>query len=140
MNPFRSFRDYEEFIYSLQRHFPSVKSSTLVVIRRGKRVAIVRGELTFAQGYRIVIQERVSCDDNVLIESYGYELWQRSEKMAWYDSQPHPDEPSLTSTYPHHKHLSPDIKHHRIPAPLMSFTCSNLPTLIQEIEEFIRTV
>ncbi len=36
---------------------------------------------------------------------------------------------------PHHKHTPPDIKHHRIPAPNMSFTQPNLPALIQEIDE-----
>jgi hypothetical protein len=28
-------------------------------------------------------------------------------------------------TLPHHKHILPDIKHHRIPAPDMSFTHPN---------------
>ena len=37
-------------------------------------------------------------------------------------------------THPHHKHLPPDIKHHRIPAPGLSFTAPNLSFLIEEIE------
>ncbi len=32
------------------------------------------------------------------------------------------------------KHIPPDIKHHRIPAPELSFTQPNLPFLIREIE------
>lgn len=40
---------------------------------------------------------------------------------------------SLASTHPHHKHIPPDIKHHRIPAPNLSFTIPNLPFLIEEI-------
>ncbi len=55
MNPFQSFREYEELVYTLQRHFSSIKSSNLVVIRRGNRVAMVQGELMFAHGYRIVV-------------------------------------------------------------------------------------
>lgn len=39
--------------------------------------------------------------------------------------------------HPHHKHIDPDIKHHRIPAPNMSFTQPNLAALIQEIEKLI---
>ncbi len=39
------------------------------------------------------------------------------------------------STHPHHKHVPPDIKHNRIPAPGLSFTQINLPFLIREIEE-----
>jgi len=40
---------------------------------------------------------------------------------------------TLASTHPHHKHIPPDLKHHRIPAAGLSFTQPNLPFLIQEI-------
>jgi hypothetical protein len=138
VNPFQSLHDYEEFIYTLQQSFPAIKSSSLVVIQRGKRVAILQGELIFADGYRLGIRERLSYDDAVVIEDYGYELWHNIEKIAWYDSQPHPDDPTLASTHPHHKHVPPNIKRNRIPAPQMSFTQPNLPILIQEIENLIQ--
>jgi hypothetical protein len=35
---------------------------------------------------------------------------------------------------PEYEHIPPDIKHHRIPAPGLSFTRPNLPRLIAEIE------
>lgn len=138
MNPFQSLRDYEEFVYTLQQSFPTIQSSGLVVIRRGKRVATLQGELTFAYSYRIVIKERLSYDNTMMIEEYGYEFWHGTEKIAWYDSQPHPDDPTLASTHPHHKHIPPNIKRNRIPAPQMSFTQPNLPLLIQEIEDFVK--
>jgi hypothetical protein len=50
---------------------------------------------------------------------------------------PHPDIPDLQITHPHHKHIPPDIKHHRIPAAGLSFTEPNLPPLIAEIEATI---
>jgi hypothetical protein len=137
VSPFQSLRDYEEVVYTLQQSFPAIKSSSLVVIQRGKRVAILQGELIFAYGYRLVIRERLFYDDLVMIEDYGYELWYGSEKIAWYDSQPHPDDPTLASTHPHHKHIPPDIKHNRIPAPNISFTHPNLPVLIREVEDLI---
>ena len=140
MNPFQSLRDYEEFVYTLQQNFPVIRSSNLVVIRRGKRVAMLQGELTFAHGYRVTVRERLSCDaSTVVIESYGYELWHNAEKIAWYDSQSHPHDPILASTHPHHKHVPPNIKHNRISAPQMSFSRPNLPLLIQEIEDLIKT-
>ena len=109
-----------------------------MVIPRGKRVAVVQGELTFANGYRITLKERLSLDaDLVVIESYGYELWRNADKIAWYDTQPHPDAPLLQSTHPHHKHMLPDIKHRRVPAPEMSFTQPNLPALIREVEALV---
>ena len=46
----------------------------------------------------------------------------------------HPHIPELASTNPHHKHVPPDIKHNRIPAPGISFEEPNLLFLIQEIE------
>ncbi len=140
MNPFQSLREYEEFVYTLRERFPAIERSTLVVIPRGKRVAVVQGELAFAKGYRITIKERLSLDaDLVVIESYGYELWHNADKIAWYDTQPHPDDPDLQSTHPHHKHVLPDIKHNRAPAPEMSFTQPNLAALIQEMETLVRS-
>jgi hypothetical protein len=95
---------------------------------------MLQGELTFADGYRLSVRERLSFDDGtVAIESYGYEIWHNAEKTAWYDSQSHPDAPELASTHPHHKHIPPDIKHHRISAPKMSFVQPNIPALIDEI-------
>jgi hypothetical protein len=38
---------------------------------------------------------------------------------------------------PHHKHIPPDIKNHRLPAPELSFTRPNLPFLIREIEQML---
>jgi hypothetical protein len=73
----------------------------------------------------------------IAVDWYRYEVWQADDKLYWYDSQPHPNEPELQSTHPHHKHVPPDIKHHRISAPKMSFTRPNLPALIQEIEALI---
>jgi len=86
-------------------------------------------------GYRLVVYERLTWDAGPLvIEGYGYEVWRGSEKLYWYDSQPHPMDPTLASTDPHHKHIPPDIKHHRVPAPGLNFTSPNLPFLIREIE------
>ena len=138
MNPFQSLRDYEEFVYTLKQRFPSVQRSTLTVVQRGKRTATVQGEITFAQGYRITLKERLSFDEGpVVIEDYGYELWHYADKVAWYDAQSHPNDPTLVSTYPHRKHVLPDLKHHRVSASDTSFTQPNLPALIREIEELL---
>jgi hypothetical protein len=71
-----------------------------------------------------------------------YETWRR--RKAAYDQQvktkgvddfPHPDDPSLASTFPHHKHQPPDIRHHRVPAPELSFSTPNLPFLLRTLAE-----
>jgi hypothetical protein len=136
MTPFQSLREYERFIYTLQQRFPSILRSTLVVAQHGRLFAELTGEITFAGGYRLVVYERLSWDDGPLaLEGYSYEVWHGADKLYWYDSQPHPNDPDLASTDPHHKHISPNIKHHRIPAPGLSFSPPNMPFLIEEIEQ-----
>ena len=106
--------------------------------RRGISLARVSGELQFNLGLRLVIRERILYHRlPAVIDEYGYEVWHGDKKLFWYDSQPHPDDTSLQSTYPHHKHVQPNIKRHRIPAPKMSFSNPNLPELIKEIESLI---
>ena len=137
-NPLRTPEDYELFLYTLTEQFPAVRRSTITFVRRGASLARVAGELYFNNGIRLVVRERLVYNRlPVIIDSYGYEVWQGEENLYWYDSQPHPGESSLQSTHPHHKHLPPDIKHNRIPAPEMSFTQPNLPALIQEISSLL---
>ncbi len=115
MTPFQSLRDYEEYVYTLQQQFPSI-----------------------TQGYRITVKERLSFDTGTVeIEFYGYELWHGADKIAWYDAQPHPNDPTLASTHPHHKHTHPNIKRNRSPALNMSFTQPNLPALVHDVEELL---
>ncbi len=56
------------------------------------------------------------------------------QTLYWYNSWPHPNDPSLASTHPHHKHVHPNIKSNRIPASSLSFSSLNLPFIIEEIE------
>lgn len=129
MNPFQSLGEYETFVYTLSQQFPSVLRSTLTLIRRGRLFAELTGELSFAGGHRLVVYERLTWDTGPLVvEGYSYEVWYDGEKLYWYDSQPHPADPTLASTDPHHKHVPPDIKHHHIPAPDLSFATPNPPS------------
>ncbi len=140
-NPLRTAEDYELFLYMLNEQFPSVRRSTVTFIRRGAALARVAGELDFDHDIRLVVRERLVYHRlPAVIDWYGYEVWRGSEKLYWYDSQPHPNDPILQSTYPHHKHIPPDIKHHRIPAPKMRFSQPNLPALIHEIETLIASI
>ena len=138
-DPLRTPEDYELFLYTLTEQFPSICRSTVTFVRLGASLARVAGELYFDQEIRLVIRERILYHRlPIIIDWYGYEVWQGEQKMYWYDSQPHPDDPALQSTYPHHKHVPPNIKHNRIPASEMSFRQANLPVLVREIETFIQ--
>lgn len=112
--------------------------STLTVIRQASDVATVEGDLFFHNGLRLHVLEVVRFDlAPPRIARYGYKVWRGNEKLYWYDSQPHPNDPALAVTHPHHKHVPPDIKHHRVPAPELSFTQPNLPLLIKEVERLL---
>lgn len=131
-----SVEEYEKFLYSLQSTFPSIKVSTLVLKRQWQTVAILEGEILFAPDIRHFARERIDFARGRIL-GYTYDVWKGTEKIYWYDSQDHPNDPALLGTRPHHKHVPPNIKHHRIPAPHLSFTTPNLPFLIQEIVENI---
>ncbi len=139
--PFRTVEDYELFLYTLKDQFPSIRRSTVTLVRRGTTLARVVGELYFDHDVRLVIRERlIYTRAPLLLDGYGYEVWRADAKLYWYDSQPHPHEPALQATHPHHKHVPPAIKEHRISAPGMSFQQPNLPILISEIEHLLQEI
>ncbi|HBB87371.1 MAG TPA: hypothetical protein DC047_07125 [Blastocatellia bacterium] len=132
-NPLKSLSDYSRFVGELLGQ-PNVQSSTVAVWSDSPYTSVAEGEVFFTNGLRLRMREEIDLDAG-LITSYGYEIYLGDERLYWYDDFPHPNDPKLASTMPHHKHIPPDIKHHRTPAPNMSFTYPNLPALIQEIEE-----
>ena len=128
-----SIADYEAFIYGLPGEFACIQMSTLVVVQAGPLTASVKGEIHFGSGLVLRVLEVIHARRR-RIERYGYELWKGNVELWWYDSWPHPERPELAGSHPHHKHVPPDIKHHRVPAPGLSFQAPNLPFLIREVE------
>jgi hypothetical protein len=124
---------YERFVYGLPETFPSIRRSTLVVIRRGPTIAELKGEIEFDRGIVLGVWEDLNFARRV-IQAYSYWVEQEGKRLYWYDPQPHPDDSSLASTFPHHKHVPPDIKRHRAPATGLTFDQPNLSLLIQQIE------
>jgi len=131
--PIPNFQTYGALIYTLQERYPSIQHSTLVLASIGPTLAKLEGQVTFTGNVMLDVWELVDFAAG-RIRSYSYEIYQVGEKIAWYDPFEHPHIPALASTHPHHKHILPDIKHHRVPAPGISFEHPNLPILIQEIE------
>ncbi len=84
--------------------------------RLGRSLGEVKGEIEFNNNITLKVRERIDFTDDT-IESYSYEVLKGSDTLYWYDPQPHPNDKSLSSTFPHHKHIPPGIKHNRIPAP-----------------------
>jgi hypothetical protein len=137
-DPFRTPEDYELFIYSLPERFTSIRQCTLTFVRLGASLGRVAGNLEFDRGLRLAVRERVLFARlPLVIDWYGYEVWKNETKLFWYDPQPHPNEAALQASHPHHKHIHPNIKNNRIPAPQMSFHSPNLLVLIEEIEDLL---
>lgn len=130
------FQSYGELIYSLPERYAAIRRSTLVLATIGPTLAQLEGQLTFGEDVILDIWELVDFDRQRIIK-YSYEVYRAGEKIRWYDPFEHPDIPTLADTYPHHKHLPPDIKHHRVPAPGIDFERPKLPHLIEEIERDI---
>jgi len=131
-----SLDSYEELIYQIPDFSPHILFSTLVLQRRGKLAGLLKGEIVLANNITLTVFENINflVPEVGFIIDYGYEVKVGEVTQYWYDSQPHPNDLTLQSTHPHHKHIHPDIKHHRIPASDLSFNEPNLPFLIREME------
>lgn len=135
-SPLRSLGEYSRFVAEgLDR--PAIQRSTVAVWSDGPHTGTAEGEVFFSNGFRLRLREELDFDAG-LITSYGYEVYQGEERLYWYDDFPHPHDPALAATHPHHKHIPPEIKRHRVPAPEMRFVRPNLQVLIQEIEGLIK--
>ena len=136
-SPLNSLTDYSRFVADLL-HRLTVERSTVVVWSDSPYTGVAEGEVFFSNGIRLRLREELDFYAG-LITSYGYEVYRGSERLYWYDDFPHPNDPNLASTFPHQKHVQPDIRHNRISAEEISFNRPNLPILIREIEEFSNT-
>jgi len=138
-SPLSSLKTYSQYIAEMVDR-PSIHNSTLAVWSMSPYTGVAEGEILFRHGFRLRIREELDFADG-LITAYGYEVYHGNERLYWYDDFPHPHDPTLASTHPHHKHVPPDIKRHRIPAPEIQVTDGNLSRLITDIETLIdRTI
>ena len=131
---------YEALVYGLLQNYPGqIRASTLRLFSKSALVVKVEGEIEFFNGLILHVQEYLDFR-NACILDYSYTIYRGEEKIRWYDSQPHPENAELASTFPHHHHELPQIKDNRHPAPGISFTVPNLPTLIADCIELGKTL
>lgn len=134
-NPLKSINSYSSFITELFDR-PTVERSAVSVWSTSPYTGIAEGEVFFIHGFKLRLREELDFEKG-LIRTYGYEVFSGENKLYWYDDFPHPNDPVLAETFPHHKHVPPDIKRNRISAPEMSFNQPNLSAIIREIEGLI---
>ncbi|MBI5651830.1 MAG: hypothetical protein HZC40_15535 [Chloroflexi bacterium] len=127
-----SLAKYSQFVAELLDR-PDITRSTFSVWSDSPFTGVAEGDVYFANGLHLRAREELDFDAGI-ITSYGYEIYRDEERLCWYDDFPHPNDATLASTFPHHKHIPPDIKRHRVPAPEISFTRPNLLAILREIE------
>lgn len=131
-HPIESLEAYSRYIAEACDRSDVIRS-TITVWSVSKYTGIAEGEVFLSNEYRLRLREEIDFEEGI-ITSYGYEIYKGEERLYWYDDFPHPNDPSLASTHPHHKHIHPDIKHNRVPAPGIGFTHPNLVQILQEVE------
>lgn len=130
MSPF-SRAEYERLLYGLAEQYPAVLRSTLQLYTNSAKTGLVRGSIYFKNGLECRIFEYIDLSDGEIFD-YSYAVYRNEVKIRWYDPQPHPENPALAATFPHHYHEEPAIKSNRQPAVGISFQVPNVPTLIRD--------
>ncbi|MBC8186172.1 hypothetical protein H8E88_34245 [candidate division KSB1 bacterium] len=125
---------YAEIIYSLPQKYFVIQRLEASIYKISPNIGRVSGVINFKKEIELKFVERINFNTG-RIYFYSYEIRQYDQILYFYDPQPHPNDPDLALTFPHHKHVAPDIKHNRKPASGLSFDKPNLPFLIQEISD-----
>ena len=132
MHSFESSSDYSSFLFSLENKFPEIRNSRINFYSIEPDLFLAKGIIEFNSEIKLTFHEVINFSKQRIIR-YAYEVHQKNELLYFYDPQEHPDDSTLASTFPHHKHIHPNIKRNRQPALGLSFTKPNLLFLIQEI-------
>ena len=130
--PLEDIASYSAFVYALRERHPFVTGSTLTLAPIGATLAKLEGRIECQGGVHLDVWELV---DFALrrIRTYSYEVYRKGEKVGWYDPWEHPEIPALASTFPHHKHVPPQLRENRVPAPGIGFESPNLDIVLEDV-------
>jgi uncharacterized protein DUF6516 len=130
--PLDDIASYSAFVYGLTDRHSFVTNSTLTLAPIGATLAKLEGRIECRDGIHLEIWELIDFAAR-RIRTYSYEVYLRNEKICWFDAWEHPEIPELAFTFPHHKHILPDLRNHRVPAPGISFEGSNLDVVLEDV-------
>ncbi len=126
------FKSYSVFIYTLSERHSFIINSTLALAAIGAALAKLEGRIECQKEIHLEIWELIDFESQ-RIRAYSYEVYQRGEKIFWYDHWEHPEISSLAATFPHHKHVLPDLRENRVPAHGLSFESPNLDIVLEDV-------
>jgi hypothetical protein len=124
--------NYSTYVYSLRERHPFISGSTLALASIGATLAKLEGRIDCNSGVHLLVWELIDFAEH-RIRTYSYEVYQNDVKVCWYDAWEHPEIPALASTFPHHKHLPPNLRENRVPAPGMRFNGPNLDVVMEDV-------
>ena len=130
--PLDDIASYSAFVYALAERHPFVTRSTLALVPVGATLAKLDGRIECQGGVHLEVWELIDFAAK-RIRSYSYEVYRGGEKICWYDAWEHPEIPALASTFPHHRHIPPNLRDHRVAAPGISFALSNLDVVLHDV-------
>lgn len=130
--PLEDIANYSAFIYALADRHRFIIHSTLALAPIGATLAKLEGRIECQKAVHVEVWELVDFMGK-RIRTYSYEVYRQEEKVCWYDSWPHPEIAALASTFPHHKHVLPNLRDNRVPAPGISFASPNLDAVLNDI-------
>lgn len=78
--------EYEHWIYTLPERYPSIRQSTLVIIRHGPAFAELVGTVEFESAISLKVWEDLDFSRRT-IRGYSYAVSRHGERLYWYDPQ-----------------------------------------------------
>jgi len=130
--PLDDIANYSRFVYALRERHSFVTGSTLALAPIGATLAKLEGRIDCQSGIHLEVWELVDFATRS-IRAYSYEVYREGEKVCWYDPWEHPEIPALAATFPHHKHMPPNLREHRVPAPGIGFAAPNLDVVLEDV-------
>ena len=130
--PLNDIGSYSGYVYALRERHPFITGSTLTLAPIGATLAKLEGRIECQNGIHFEVWELVDFAAHS-IRTYSYEIYREEEKLCWYDPWEHPEIPALAATFPHHKHVPPNLREHRVPAPGIGFVSPNLDVVLEDV-------
>lgn len=66
----------------------------------GKTLCLVKGNVYFDESIRLEVREALDFALDEWITGYSYTIYNKADKLYWYDSQGNPNDPELQATHP----------------------------------------
>lgn len=138
--PLDDLASYSAFVYALRERHSFVSGSTLTLAPIGATLAKLEGRIECQGGIHLEVFELIDFAAR-RIRTYSYEMYRNGEQVCWYDAWEHPEIPELKATFPHHKHVLPNLRNNRVSAPGISFESPNVDVVLEGVRrEWLATV